>query len=682
MVAIAYGGEMKTDMDEGAGIQGEIERLRAEVARHEYLYRVAHQPEISDQAYDRMLAQLRELEDRYPLFASADSPAARVGDDRIAGFEEQRHLQRMLSLDNTYERAELVEFDRRLRRLTGRASLDYHVEPKIDGLAVSVIYRDGSFERAVTRGNGEVGDDVSANVRTIGSLPLKLNCAQPPALLEIRGEVYLSDAEFVRINAEREASGQPRYMNPRNLASGTLKQLDSREVARRKLEIALYGLGAAEGYAPQRQSQLAADFARWGLPVVELSWQVSGVEAVWEAIEELDGKRAGLGFATDGAVIKLDEMDLQRQVGETAKAPRWSISYKFAAEQARTRLRAITLQVGRTGVITPVAELEPVEIAGTMVSRATLHNEDEIRRKDVREGDLVVVEKAGEIIPAVVEVVVSERPQETAAFDFKARLEALGWVAERIPGQAAWRLLELDDPALLRRRLEHFAGRSAMDIDGLGKEVIRQLVESGTVKDLADVYALDEQALIGLEKIAAKSATNLVDAIATSRGNDLWRLLHGLGIPLVGAEAAKLLARHFGEMDKLMAAGQDELESIDGIGPKMAASIRQFFSNPVKQVLIERLRQYGLKFTTALAQQHAGGRLQGKTVVITGTLEGVTRDEAKALLEEQGAKVAGSVSAKTDILLAGESAGSKLEKARQLGVEVMDWAKLRVLLDQ
>lgn len=660
-----------------------IARLRAEVARHEYLYRVENQPEISDQEYDRMLAGLRALEQEYPLFAAQDSPTRTVGDDRIAAFENVRHLQRMLSLDNTYSQEELLDFDRRLRKLLQREELSYHVEPKIDGLAISVIYRNGVFERAVTRGNGEEGDDVSANVRTIRTLPHRLNGEKLPQLLEVRGEIYLTQQEFDRINRERGARGEERYMNPRNLASGTIKQLDSRLVANRKLEIVLYGLGAAEGYEPSQQHQLREDFVAWGLPTVERSWRASGIEEVWQAVEELNEMRLAFTYPTDGAVIKLDDIRMQGSAGVTSKAPRWAISYKFAAEQAETQLRTITLQLGRTGVITPVAELDPVEIAGSIVSRATLHNEDEIRRKDIREGDWVVVEKAGEIIPAVVRVLTARRPAESVPFDFPGRLDELGWHAERVEGQAAWRISAAENPAVLRRQLQHFAGRTAMDIDGLGRELIRQLVDTGKVKDIADLYALQLEDLLGLEKVAEKSATNLLQAIDQSRQADLWRLLHGLGIPHVGAEAAKLLARHFRSMEGLQRADTDQLENLNGIGAVMAQSIREYLQHPAHSARIQRLREeFGFKMETEIAAAESGGPLQGKTFVITGTLPNLSREEAKQQIEAAGGKVSSAVSAKTNYLIAGESAGSKLTKANALSVPVLSEADLLELLHQ
>jgi DNA ligase (NAD+) len=659
----------------------QIERLRAEIARHERLYRKEHQPEISDQEFDRLVKELDQLEAEYPLFSRPDSPTRQVGDDRIRGFATVKHRVPMQSLDNTYNQSELFEFDARLKRLLPDTTPVYLVEPKIDGLAISLTYEKGRFVQAVTRGNGEEGDDVTENVRTIHSLPEELKGKNLPDRIEIRGEIYMTRKEFERINAQREAEGQPRFMNPRNLASGTLKQLDPAVVAQRKLEIVCYGVGHIEGFEFKFQHEFNEHFAGWGLPTVERVWQTDGIEQAWKAVEELDALRTQFAYPTDGAVLKLDNLSLQKEAGSTSKAPRWAISYKFAAEQAETVLREITIQIGRTGNLTPVAELEPVEIAGTTVSRATLHNEDEIRRKDVREGDTVVVEKAGEIIPAVVRVIKEKRPADSKPFDFKARLDALGFDAERVPGQAAWRLRATDNPVRLRRQIEHFAGRQAMDIDGLGKEIVRQLVERGLVRDVADLYGLTKAQLVDLEKFAEKSAANLVEAIAVSREAELWRVIHGLGIPLIGAEAAKLLASTFGTMDRLIQASHEELAAIDGIGPKMADSLVEYFADDTNRERIRRLfQEAGLRMESSLPTRDTSGVLSGKTFVLTGTLPSMTRDEAKAKIEAAGGKVTGSVSKKTDYLVAGEEAGSKLAKAQKLGIPVIDEAGLAGLL--
>jgi DNA ligase (NAD+) len=657
--------------------------LRREIERHEHLYRIENLPEISDPEFDRLVKELESLEAEYPLFVSQDSPTRKVGDDRLPGFETVKHRLPMQSLDNTYNQEELVNFDTRLKRLLGDAEPEYLVEPKIDGLAISLVFEYGRLVQAITRGNGEQGDDVTGNVRTIRTLPSQLKGAESIPLVEIRGEIYMSQEAFEWINAQREAEGLPKFMNPRNLASGTLKQLDPAVVAKRRLEIVCYGLGAVDGISFSRQSDLREKFSEWGLPVVERSWRVNGIESAWNAIEELDTLRDGFSYPTDGAVIKLNELAGQARAGSTSKAPRWAISYKFAAEQAETRLKEITIQIGRTGALTPVAELEPVEIAGSMVSRATLHNEDEIKRKDVREGDWVIVEKAGEIIPAVVRVVQEKRDPDSQPFDFLNRLEELGHQAERVPGQAVWRLKGTENPVQLRRQLEHFAGRQAMDIDGLGKEVVKQLVEHGLVRDITDLYGLRADDLIGLDKFARKSADNLVDAIARSREADLWRLIHGLGIPLIGAEAAKLLAMRFGSMGALCQTRPEVLNEIDGIGPKMTDSLISYFDDPDNRERIRRLYQEaGLNMESKLTVPDEETELTGKTFVLTGTLPTWTRDQAKEAIVKAGGKVTSSVSKKTSFVVAGEEAGSKLAKARNLGVEVIDEDALKAMLGQ
>lgn len=679
-----------------------IENLRAEIARHEHLYRVENAPEISDQAFDRLVHELQSLESAHEV-STEGSPTRKVGDDRQSGFQSFTHLERMMSLDNTYDRADLIDWYERLRKLLPSppqpapaqgdlfsaapegpgAPVELIVEPKIDGLAISLTYENGELIRAVTRGNGIEGDVVTANVRMIDGLPPKLrpNSAYPfPSLLEIRGEIYLGFDEFKRINAAREAAGEPLYMNPRNLAAGTVKQLDAEVVRQRKLEILLYGMGYCEGWEPSSQSELLDALKKWGLPTPENFASVQTIDEAWQAIEKIDTARTKLPYPTDGAVLKLNSREGQRRAGTTAKAPRWAISYKFAAEQAETRLRQISIQIGRTGVLTPVAELEPVLLAGTTVKRATLHNEDEIARKDIREGDTVVIEKAGEIIPAVIRVVLEKRPPQSTPFDFPARLRELGHDAERIPGQAAWRLKAGSSRELLHRQIVHFGGRTAMDIDGLGKEIITQLIAKGLVQNCADLYRLEVAQLVGLERFAEKSAVNLVSALEASKANPLWRLLHGLGIPHVGAEASKLLATCHEDLDHLASAESESLAALRGIGDIMAEAIAGWFHQESNLNLIEKLREAGLNFKGEERPDMSDAPLAGKTFVLTGTLPHCTRDEAKAAIEAAGGKVTGSVSRHTDYLVAGEAAGSKLAKAEKLNVPILNEADLKSLL--
>lgn len=665
-----------------------IAELRDEIARHDDLYHRQAAPVISDFEYDLLKQEWNALTSAHPHLVRIVPPAPPVGDDRTEGFATVRHRLPMMSLDNTYNRAELADFDARLTRLLGTHPLGYVVEPKIDGLAISLTYVKGSLTRAVTRGNGAEGDDVTRNVVTIASLPRQLAGADHPPFMEIRGEVYMTIAEFERLNALRLEEGQPLFMNPRNLAAGTLKLLDASLVSQRRLEIVLYGLGYVEGALPSRQSELAALFTSWGLPAVSHLGVAHGFEAVWERIAEFDRIRHSLPFQTDGAVIKLDRRDLQEAAGATSKAPRWAIAYKFAPERAETVLRRIVLQVGRTGTLTPVAELEPVLLGGSTVARATLHNEDEIRRKDIREGDVVLVEKAGEVIPAVVGVRVDLRPADRPPFDFAARVAALGLIAERSPEEAAWKLLAGAEEERIRRRVMHFVSRSAMDIAGLGEANVEQLVSRRLVREPADLYSLSREQILDLDKFAGKSADNLLAAIAVSKTPELWRLIHGLGIPNVGLRTARDLARNFHRLESLRTASGAELERVEGIGPVVAASLTSFFADPAQSAHLDRLLAAGVSPQPLPGSASPAGepdrpddRLTGRTFVLTGTLPNLSREEARAMIEAAGGRVASSVSGKTSFVVAGEEAGSKLEQARRLGITVIDEAGLRNLLE-
>jgi DNA ligase (NAD+) len=688
-------------------LASQITRLRTEIAAHDERYYRQAQPEISDFDYDQLKRTLAALELAHPAEAAAlghASPTRRVGDDRSEGFTRVKHRFGMTTLDNTYDGGELRDFHARLVKALGTEDLAYTVEPKIDGVAVSLTYENGHFTRAVTRGDGEEGDDITANVRTIRALPALLASAPAgddlfaataalPQLIEIRGEIFMRDEEFRRINALQEEAGEAPYANPRNLAAGTIKLLDPALVATRKLEIVLYGLGACEP-APDAesaggfdsQSSYQARLRAWGLPVVEKFWAVRGVEAVLASIRELDALRRGFAYPTDGAVVKLDAFAQQRVVGYRGEgqaarklSPRWACAYKFAPDRAETRILAITLQVGRTGAVTPVAELEPVLLAGTTVKRATLHNADEIARKDVRVGDTVLVEKAGEIIPAVIEVVLAKRPADSAVYVFPSDCPACGTPLAREEGGVKWMCVNPDCPEKIRRRIEHFASKACVDIDGLGEEVVDLLLSKNLIRSVPDLFHLTRAQLLPLKKSGEVWAGNLVNAIAARRTADLWRVIHGLGIPQVGAAAAKDLARRFRSLDALAESSLNEIVQIDGFGEKTAESVRTWFNQPSNRVLVAELLAARVT-PTAPATGPAGGALAGKTLVLTGTLPSLSREQAQTMIEAAGGKVSGSVSKKTHYVVAGEEAGSKLEKARALGVTVLSEAELLALL--
>ncbi len=669
-----------------------ITQLRKDVAHHDELYYRQAQPEISDFDYDQLKRELSGLEKQFPQHAGGATPTDQVGDDRTEGFTVYRHRERMMSLDNTYSQDELREFDARLCKLLGRESLSYVVEPKVDGLAVSVTYEKGTLVRAVTRGNGIEGDDITANAKTIRSLPRHLQPipgAEFPDVIEIRGEIYMTLQEFQRINQQREEAGEPLYANPRNLAAGTIKQLDPREVASRKLEIVLYGIGFCEPAAtlPGTQHGYHERVKAWGLPTVERFWTATGANEIWACVQELDTLRDRFAYATDGAVVKLDPIRLQREAGATSKAPRWAMAYKFAAERAETRLNAITIQVGRTGVLTPVAELEPVKLAGTTVARATLHNRDEIARKDIRIGDYVFVEKAGEVIPAVIGVNRERRTPSCEPYRFPETCPACGTPAVQAEGEVAVKCPNPECPVKVRRRVAHFASKQCVDIEGLGEAMVDAVVEKGWVRSVTDLYTLSRDQLITLGKNVGKSTDKLLGAIQASKTAELWRFIHGLGIPHVGTAAAKDLAAHFGSLTALAEARFEQFVSaengsvIDGIGETMGLAIVEHFQDPRNRALVSDLLALGVEPTPPQANRlPTSAQLAGKTFVLTGTLPSLTREEATARIEAAGGKVSGSVSKKTAYVLAGEEAGSKLEKAQALGVPVIDEAAFLRLL--
>lgn len=659
-----------------------IEKLTSQIEFLDQLYYKENRSEVSDQEYDTLKQELEDLLEAYPEVADENPVMERVGDDRTRGFQTYKHLVPMSSLDNTYSEQEFRQFVHRLEDRFGRSDLLFSVEPKIDGLAISLTFENGRLVRAVTRGNGVEGDDVTRNFATLSGVPHALTGARIPALVEVRGEVFMPREVFREINAMRERDGLELFANPRNLASGTMKQLDPEMVRRRRLQVRLYGMGACEPLLVSSQADMHALFKEWGLPVVELTTLCRGADASWERIVSLRDAARELPYDTDGAVVKLDDMALQRQAGSTSKAPRWAIAYKYAAERAVTRLREISLQVGRTGAVTPVAELDPVRVAGSTVSRATLHNADEIARRDLRPGDFVEIEKAGEIIPRVIGPVVERRGADVQPFVFPVVCPACGSKLIRLSDEVVWRCDNPVCPPQIRRRLEHFAGKHAMDIDSLGESIIDQLVSAGLVRGVADLYRIRMEDLLSLERFGEKSARNLLVAIESSKSRPTWRLLHGLGLFHVGASVAKELAAAYPDLMDLMDASKEDLMRLSGIGEVIAESVTLYFADPVHRELMSELMALGL---TVQSTDVAGGSsdlpLKGKTIVLTGTLPNYGRDEFTAIVEKNGGKVSGSVSRKTDYVVAGESAGSKLAKAQELGIKVLDEAGFLELIE-
>jgi DNA ligase (NAD+) len=664
--------------------------LADELRQHDHAYYVLAQPKISDRDYDQLYHQLLDLETQFPELATPDSPSQRVSGEPLKEFKSVMHLQPMLSLDNTYSQQDLREFCARVQKLLPNESLDWLVEPKVDGLAINLRYENGVFTCGATRGDGTTGDDITANLRTIRSIPARLHGGKGdwPELLEARGEVYLNKTGFAKLNTQRIAAGEEPFANPRNAAAGSLKQLDSRLVAKRPLDIVVYGLGMVRGatHAPQRHDEMLAWLKSLGFKTPDQTWHCRTTDELVGAIEVLDKVRHDYAYETDGSVVKLNSFNQREKAGFTSKAPRWAIAYKYAPEQAETKLKAVTVQVGRTGALTPVAELEPVPLAGSTISRATLHNEDYIRLKDIRIGDTVRIEKAGEVIPAVVDVVLARRTGHEKPFEFPRSCPECGSKVARAQGAdegdegAVWRCVNPDCPAQVRGRLEHWCARGAMDIEGGGEVLVRQLVAASLARDVADLYLLKLDRLSQLERMGEKSAQNFLDGIQASKQRDLWRLLHGLGILHVGAGVAKALGRAFATLDDVFAAGVNQLTECEDVGEVIAQSVVQWHGDKGNQELIERLRKAGLNFKSELYQPNAKlGHLAGKTFVLTGTLPSLKREEAAAKIEACGGKVSGSVSKKTDYVVAGEDAGSKLEKAQKLGVKIISEDELLAL---
>lgn len=656
----------------------EAAALRAQLHAHNQSYYVHDQPRISDAEYDSLLRRLQELERRHPELCTPDSPTQRVGAPPAAAFAPVRHLQPMLSLDNAFSIEELADFDRRVReRLGGAAVPAYACEPKLDGLAVNLCFRDGVLRCGATRGDGETGEDITANLRTLDTIPLRLHGASVPALIEVRGEVYMPLSGFAELNARAARDGDKVFVNPRNAAAGSLRQLDSRITAARPLRFCAYGVGQIDGWAPPgTQGELLRCLRAWGFPIsplLEIAPDVGGAIAYFERLAAL---RPTLDYAIDGAVFKVDRLDWQRELGYVARAPRWAVASKFPAEEAATTLLDVEFQVGRTGILTPVARLRPVFVGGVTVSNATLHNADEIARLGMRIGDTVLVRRAGDVIPQVVRVVTELRPDGTREIAFPEHCPACGSALERTPGEVAVRCTGgLVCPAQRRESIRHFASRAAMDIEGLGEKLVEQLVARGLVASVADLYQLRHEQLLTIERMADKSAAKLLAAIAASRQTTLARFLYALGIREVGLATARLLAREFGSLEALMTADLERLQSIRDIGPVVAGHIRGFFDNPDNRAVIAALRAAGVTWPTPEAPGRALP-LAGQTWVLTGALETLTRDQARAQLEALGATVTGSVSAQTRVVVAGARAGAKLAKAQALGIEIIDEPEL------
>ncbi|HUG99710.1 MAG TPA: NAD-dependent DNA ligase LigA [Gammaproteobacteria bacterium] len=662
----------------GPGAAARVAELRQQLDYHNYRYHVLDDPEIPDVEYDRLFRELQELEAAHPELHSNESPTQRVGASPVEGFRQARHLVPMLSLENAFSADELIVFDRRIRdRLKSEDVVEYSAETKLDGMAISLLYEHGRLVRSATRGDGETGEDVSHNVRTIESVPLKLRGGEHPATLEVRGEVYLPKAGFAALNARLAEQGAKTFVNPRNAAAGTLRQLDPRIAASRPLQFIAYGVGHFDdGDLPSRHSEILRVLKEWGVRVSPLTRLVEGAEGCQAYYDEIAAERDALPYEIDGIVLKVDRIELQKALGFVSRAPRWAIAFKFPAQEVSTVVRGVDFQVGRTGALTPVARLEPVFVGGVTVSNATLHNVDEIERKDVRIGDTVIVRRAGDVIPEVVRVVHDKRTGRPRRITLPSKCPVCGSDVVRPEGQAAARCSGgLFCPAQRKEKLRHFASRRAMDIEGLGAKIVEQLTEKGIdgrqVQSPADIFALSVEDLSGLDRMAEKSAQNLVGAIERSKKTTLPRFLFALGIPEVGEVTATNLARHFGDVDALAQAEQKDLEEVPDVGPVVAQHVHEFFQQPDNLKVIEALRQHGVSWPVEESITR-NLPLQGKTFVLTGTLESMTRDQARERIERLGGKVSGSISRKTDYLVAGDNPGSKLRKAQELGVAVID----------
>ena len=660
-------------MSSSKDVRQKIDGLRDKIRYHEHRYYVLDDPQISDAEFDRLMNQLKALEAEHPELVTRDSPTQRVGGKPRDGFVKVPHSTPMLSLDNAYSEDELREWERRLHELSGESSVNYVCELKLDGMSLALRFEAGNLALGITRGDGTVGEDVTLNVRTVRSVPLTIPAktlakAALPADFEVRGELLMPLSAFQRMNDEREQQGLPKFANPRNATAGTVRVLEPNITAQRRLDFFSYALFRNGRTIFERHSEMLKALETAGFKVNPNHRLVHNLDQVWDFINEWEAKRDSLPYEIDGIVIKVDRIALQEELGYTGKAPRWAIAYKFAARSGITQIEDIVVQVGRTGKLTPVASLKPVPIGGTTVSRATLHNMDEIDRLGVRIGDWVSVERGGDVIPKVVKVL-EDRSRGHREFHMPARCPVCGGHVVRAEGEADHRCVNANCPAKLRESIRHFASRGVMNIEGMGDALVNQLVEHGLVKDVADIYKLRETSLHALERMGKKSAQNILDEIETSKKLPLERVIYGLGIRFVGERTAQFLAEAFGSMDVLMNANEEELQQVNEVGPRVSASIREFFAEPKNVALVARLRDAGLTFKGH--KKRRATTLAGKTFVLTGTLERHSRDEAKKLIEDAGGRVSGSVSKRTDYVVAGTEAGSKLDKARQLGVAVI-----------
>ncbi len=657
-------------------VEKKIEALREKIRHHEYLYYVLDSPEISDADFDKLMQHLKNLEGEHPSLVTPDSPSQRVGGKPREGFVKVPHSSPMLSLDNTYNEEELRDWERRVHELTGRSDVDYVCELKLDGMSLALIYEDGKLTRGVTRGDGSVGEDVTLNVRTVRSVPLsvpkeRLKKAGIPSDFEVRGELLMPTASFKKINEEREKKGLPTFANPRNFTAGTVRQLDANITAERRMDFFPYILLQGGRTYFDRHSKTLSALDAAGFKVNPNHKLVHSMDEVWTFIQGWEGKRDALPYEIDGIVVKVDRTGLQDELGFTGKAPRWAIAYKYAARAGITKLENVRWQVGRTGKLTPVAELSPVSIGGTTVRNATLHNMDEIGRLGVKIGDWVQVERGGDVIPKVAKVIDDkDHPRGKVEIEAPEKCPVCGTKVVRTEGEVDFRCVNANCPAKLVGTILHFASRGVMNIDGMGDALVTQLTERGLVKNVADIYKLTKADLLSLERMGDKSAQNILDEIEASKKLPLERVIYGLGIRMVGERTAQFLAEHFGSMEALEKAAVEELQNVNEVGPRIAESIVEFFSIPANRKLVERLGEAGLAFKGK--KKERGTKLAGKTFVLTGTLAKYTRDEAKKMIEDAGGKVAGSVSKKTDYVVAGTDAGSKLDKAKELGVAVIE----------